>query len=153
MLSCAYMCILCVCVCVCVEGEGVADRSEPVRRGDRLAAFQLGGADVWRNHPAAGRPSVHVFFLVFFFSPHKRYLCFWCNKGSEKSLTSWIPVCAGRPGVSLHQQRGDGAAQSLSELQDPAWLCRPLRWRRRLQTHWLLKTGRMLLHRVLYHSV
>lgn len=42
---------------LCVAGEGVADRPEPVRRGDRLAAVQLGGADVWRNHPAAGQPS------------------------------------------------------------------------------------------------
>lgn len=65
MRSCAYMCILCVYVCVCVEGEGVADRSEPVRRGDRLAAVQLGGADVWRNHAAAGRPLFHVFWFFF----------------------------------------------------------------------------------------
>lgn len=35
-------------------GEGLAHRPEPVRRGDRLAALQLGGADVRGSRPAAG---------------------------------------------------------------------------------------------------
>lgn len=49
-----HLCVL----CVCVTGEGVADRPEPFRRGDGLAAVQLGGADVWwRNRSAAGQPS------------------------------------------------------------------------------------------------
>uniref|UniRef100_A0A4W6F795 Translation initiation factor eIF2 assembly protein n=1 Tax=Lates calcarifer TaxID=8187 RepID=A0A4W6F795_LATCA len=81
--------------CVCFAGQSVADRLEPIRRGDRLTAVQLGGADVWwRNRPPTGGP-----------------------------------------GVPLHKQRGDGAAQSLSELQDPTGLCGPLHRRRRLQTH------------------
>ncbi|TNN36107.1 Cell division cycle protein 123 [Liparis tanakae] len=86
----------CVCVCVCVAGEGVADRREPVRGGDGVAAVQLGGADVRRGDR---------------------------------------PAAAGRPGVPLHHQRGDGAAQPLSELPDPARLRGPLARRGRLQTH------------------
>lgn len=50
---------------------------------------------------------------------------------------------AGGPGFPLHHQRGDGAAQSLSELQNPAGLCWPLHWRGCLQAHWLPQTGRM----------
>ncbi len=33
-LSSTCVFCVCVCVCVCVAGEGVADRPEPVRRGD-----------------------------------------------------------------------------------------------------------------------
>lgn len=53
---CTYMYF--VCVCACVAGESVADRPEPFWRGDRLAAVQLGGANIWwGNCPAAGQPS------------------------------------------------------------------------------------------------
>ena len=38
------------------SGKGVAHRPEPLRRGDRRAAVQLGGAHVRRPHPAAGQP-------------------------------------------------------------------------------------------------
>lgn len=41
---------------LCVAGEGAPDRPQPVWRGDRLAAVQLGRADIRRNHPAAGQP-------------------------------------------------------------------------------------------------
>lgn len=114
-----------------VSGPGVAPRPEPIWRGDRLAAVQLGGADVWRPHPAAGQPSR--------VQPAGRT---W--SGALKTVVVWRS-CAGRPGVSLRQQRGDGPAQPLPELQDPSGLRGPLGRRRRLQTHRLPQTGHFLL--------
>ncbi|CAI5637378.1 unnamed protein product [Oreochromis niloticus] len=42
---------------------------------------------------------------------------------------------AGRPGVPLHHQRGDGATQPLSKLQNSTGFCRPLHRRGCIQTH------------------
>lgn len=47
----------------------------------------------------------------------------------------------GRSSLPLHDQRGDGAAEPVSELQDPAGLCRPLHRRGRLQAHRLPQAG------------
>lgn len=48
---------------------------------------------------------------------------------------------AGQASVPLHHQRGDGAAQSESELQDTSGLCRPLHRGRCLQAHRLPQAG------------
>lgn len=61
-------------------GESVADRPEPVRRGDRLTAVQLGGADVWRNHPAAGEPSSDT---------NKRCRRLDCDKDSDNNYMTF----------------------------------------------------------------
>lgn len=113
-----------------VSGPGLAPRPEPVWRGDRLAAVQLGGADVWRPHPAAGQRT-------------RVQLAGWTWTGALKTVVMWRS-CAGRPSVSLRYQRGDGPAQPLPELQDPSGLRGPLRRRRRLQTHRLPQTGNFL---------
>lgn len=49
---------------VCVAGEGVADRPEPIWRGDRLTSVQLGGADIRRRAcSAAGQPGF-IYLMV-----------------------------------------------------------------------------------------
>lgn len=59
---------------------------------------------------------------------------------NECSVCLW--TCAGRPGVPLHHQRGDGATQPLSELQNSTGLCRPLHRRGCIQTYRLPQAGR-----------
>lgn len=66
--------------------------------------------------------------------------------GGGLNFYFWLKPCmsdprAGRAGVPLHHQWGDGAAQPVSELQDPAGLCGPLHRRRRLQAHRLPQAG------------
>lgn len=125
------------CLHLVTSGQGLAHRPEPVWRGDRLAAVRLGGADVRGNRPAAGQQQG---------SPSRGQRGVPGREGGEQSIALWLIPCvsdsnAGRAGVPLHHQRGDGAAQPESELPDTAGLCRPLHRRRRLQAHRLPQAG------------